>query len=84
MRGRNIRLLAIILLCICTAVPVLAQQRSQPQLTPSQIAIQITQVVNGWAQTIETLQQQNQQLHEENAKLKSENEELKKKLPPEK
>jgi hypothetical protein len=60
-------------LCLVTALPAHAQQ----QPTPSQTAIQIDNVINQWAQMIETLQR-------ENADLKKQVEDAKAAKPEEK
>lgn len=57
-------MIRIALLLALLATPALAQQQ-----TPSQVAIQVVTVVNGWAQMIEALQA-------ENAKLKARVQEL--------
>lgn len=64
------RLIAILLLALTS--PALAQQP-----TPAQTALQIDNVINQWAQTIEALQR-------ENAELKKQIEEAKAAKPDEK
>jgi cell division protein FtsL len=50
------------------AVPALAQQ---PQVSPSQVALQIDNVINQWAQTIEAQQREIVMLQKELADLKA-------------
>lgn len=56
------------------ASPALAQQPMPQQMappTPSQVALQIDTVVNGWAQQIENLQRQNVELEKQVQELKA-------------
>lgn len=60
------RALIIGVLCL---MPVCAN--AQQQASPSQTAIQIDNVINQWAQTLEALQKQNADLQKEVADLKA-------------
>jgi septal ring factor EnvC (AmiA/AmiB activator) len=60
------------------ATPALAQPPQQQ--TPSQVAIQVVNVINGWAQALEALQKQNADLQTQLASVTKERDELKTKL----
>lgn len=53
------------------AAPALAQQQQQQQQTPSQIALQVQQVIANWAQALEGQQKQIEALTKERDELKA-------------
>jgi CHASE1-domain containing sensor protein len=71
------RLIFVLLLSLTAAA--FAQQ---PQQTPSQIALQIDNIINGWAQAIEALQKQNADLQAQLTAVTKERDDLKAKLEP--
>jgi 2,4-dienoyl-CoA reductase-like NADH-dependent reductase (Old Yellow Enzyme family) len=75
-----LRLLAFACALLVIATPVIAQQPTQQ--TPSQIALQIDNIINGWAQAIEALQKQNADLQAQLTAVTKERDDLKAKLEP--
>jgi hypothetical protein len=69
----------LVILCLLFTTPVLAQQPQQQ--TPSQIAIQLSNIIGQWAQAIETLQTKNAELQKQLDAVTKERDELQAKLP---
>lgn len=70
--------LALVLLLI--AMPASAQPQQQQQ-TPSQLALQLQQIIGNWAQAIEALQKQNADLQQQLTAVTKERDELKQAKP---
>ena len=71
---------ALLVVLLTALIPAVASAQTQ-QPTPTQTALQIDNVINQWAQTLEALQKQNADLQREIADLKAKYEPPKKEEP---
>jgi hypothetical protein len=64
-----------LMLMLALATPAFSQP--QPQQTPSQVALQLNNVIASWAQALEALQKENAELQQQLGAVTKERDELK-------